>query len=307
MALRQVGVVNLPANRTEDGLDHADVLWRTHTAYIAHTSNDALDVVDLSRFEYLRSIPAFKGVAGALVSQEREMVFTSNRGEETVSYFPLSQEESRRTVAVGGRPNGLAFDPQRGILLAASIGKLGGAPGLTVSLVDVARDRLAADIPVAGRTRWAMFDPVSDRFYVNIREPAQIAQLDPAAPNDRVEAIPIPATGPHGLGLDPQAGRLFCACDEGRLILVDLRRGEVKDAAALSGPPDVVYFNSQRRHLYVAIGDPGVIDVFDTDSMTKIETVSTEPGAGTLAFDPTANLVCAVLQDSHRLLCFSDD
>ena len=307
MTLRQVGIVDLPPNRTDQGLDHADVHWRTGTAYIAHTSNDQIDIVDLSRFQFLRSVGPFNGVAGALVSQERDMVFTSNRGEDSVSFFPVDDESSIRTVRVGGRPNGLAFDPRRGLLLAANVGAADGGSRCTVSLVDTASGHMESDIEVPGRTRWAMFDPISDRFYVNIRDPAQIAIIDPSMPERGIESIRVPSTGPHGLGLDPTGRRLFCACDAGRLIALDLRSGDVRDAAALSGPPDVVFFDSRFRHLYVAIGDPGVIDVFDTDSMTRIQSIPTEVGAGTLVYNPATNLVGAILQESHRLLCFVDE
>ena len=307
MALRQVGIVDLPPNRSDQGLDHADVHWRSGTAYIAHTSNDQVDIVDLPRFQFLRSVGPFKGVAGALVSQEREMVFTSNRGEDTVSFFPIDDESSIRTVRVGGRPNGLAFDPRRSLLLAANVGAADGGSKCTVSLVETASGKMVSDIEVPGRTRWAMFDPASDRFYVNIRDPAQIGIINPSTPERGIETVPIPAAGPHGLGLDPTGRRLFCACDAGRLVVVDLRNGEVRDAAALSGSPDVVFFDSRLHHLYVAIGDTGVIDVFDTNSMTRIQSVPTEAGAGTLVYNPSTSLVGAILQESHRLLCFVDE
>ncbi len=35
----------------------------------------------------------------------------------------------------------------------------------------------------------------------------------------------------------------------------------------------------ERRRLYVAIGEPGVVCSFDSDQLTALETVETEPGA----------------------------
>ena len=59
-------------------------------------------------------------------------------------------------------------------------------------------------------------------------------------------------------------------------------------------------FNAALKHLYVAIGDPGVIDVFDTQAMRRIETVTTEKGAHTIAFDAERNKVYAFLPQTHR-------
>jgi hypothetical protein len=81
--------------------------------------------------------------------------------------------------------------------------------------------------------------------------------------------IAIPANGPHGLDFHPETNRLFCACDEGKLFALDASSGEILLEAVLSGAPDVIFFNAKLKHLYVAVGDPGVIDVFDTRSLKK--------------------------------------
>src|SRR5262249_48552402 len=60
--------------------------------YVAHTANDALDVVDGVRDQYLHSIPGLTGVAGVLVSEEHDLVFTSNRGENTVGIIAGADE-----------------------------------------------------------------------------------------------------------------------------------------------------------------------------------------------------------------------
>jgi hypothetical protein len=56
----------------------------------------------------------------------------------------------------------------------------------------------------------------------------------------------------------------------------------------------------------VAIGEPGLIEVFETDHMRRLETVRTEAGAHTLAFDPGRNTVYAFLPNTHRALIYVD-
>jgi len=74
----------------------------------------------------------------------------------------------------------------------------------------------------------------------------------------------------------------------------------------IAGVPDVVFFNRQLQRLYVAIGDPGVIEVFDTSPLRRHETVVTEVGAHTLSFDAGRNIVCAFLPGSHRAAVYRD-
>ncbi|HYT17976.1 MAG TPA: hypothetical protein VEO18_06985, partial [Thermoplasmata archaeon] len=113
--------------------------------------------------------------------------------------------------------------------------------------------------------------------------------------------------GPHGLDLDRRGRQLFCACDGGKLVSVDVDSSEVRLVGELSGPPDVVFFNAALGHLYVAVGVPGVIDVFDAKRMKLLETVPTERGAHTLAIDQQNNKVYAFLPATHRAAVYQDE
>jgi DNA-binding beta-propeller fold protein YncE len=304
--LEQVGEVQLPAHDRPGGFDHAAVHGPRGRLYVAHTANDALDVIDCATNTYFGSIPNLGGVAGALVSEEHDLVFTSNRAESTVGIFPPDQEEALVKVKVGVRPNGLAYDASRRLLLAANVGDPARPGPFTVSAVDVSTRAMIADVPVSGRTRWMVFDVESACFYVNIADPPQMAVIEASKPDFVARTFPIPAAGPHGLDLDAATHRLFCACDDKTLVVLDSRSGAVLTRAELAGVPDVIFFNRERRHLYVAIGDLGLIEVFETDRMRLLETVQTEAGAHTLGFDPSRNTVYAFLPNTHRALIYAD-
>ncbi len=306
MSLEPRGTIDLPPHRGEGGFDHAAVHGPSGQLYVAHTANDAVDVVDTRTGRYLRSILDLQGVAGVLVSPERNLVFTSNRRENTVSVFAVDEEARAAKVRVGLHPNGLAFAPERGLLMAANVGDKETPGSTTLSLVDVASRTRIEEIPVPGRTRWCLYDSKTRAFYVNIQGPPQIVVIDAPHPDHVARSLPVPAAGPHGLDLDVVRGRLFCACDEGKLVILNRSSGEVLASHPLSGSPDVVFLNPRRDHLYVAVGDPGVIDVFDVRSGERIEVRPTERGAHTIAFEPEADRVYAFLPGSHRAAVFED-
>jgi len=306
MILEQTGEVKLPVHAKPGGFDHAAVHGPRGRLYVAHTANDAVDMIDCATNTYLGSIPRLGGVAGALVSEEHDLVFTSNRTENTVGIFSPSQEEALIKVKVGLRPNGLAYDARRRLLLAANVGEPARPGFFTVSAVDVPTRAMIADVPVSGRTRWVVFDAETGCFYVNIADPPQIAVIEAEKPSVVARTLSIPATGPHGLDLDAATHRLFCACDGKTLVVLDARSGAVSAQAELAGVPDVIFFNQERRHLYVAIGEPGLIEVFETDQMRRLETVRTEADAHTLGFDPSRNTVYALLPNTHRALIYAD-
>jgi DNA-binding beta-propeller fold protein YncE len=307
MILKLLHSIDLPEHISQGGFDHAAVHQGKHLLYVAHTINNAVDVIDSETDRYLRSIPVLTGVAGALVSEEQNLVFTSNRGEDSVGIFSPDNEQVLTKVKVGIRPNGLSFDPQRGLLLAANVGSPEIPGSFTLSIVDVQKKELVASIPVPGRTRWTIFDAMRNEFYVNIADPAQIVVVAADHPDHVTRVIEIPAAGPHGLDLDSATGRLFCACDAGKLFALDAATGKILLEAGLSGTPDVIFFNPALKHLYVAVGDPGVIDIFDTDSLKPLEVVSTSKGAHTLAFDAGQNKIYAFLPQTHSARVFVDE
>ena len=306
MALRLLSHIELPAHKSKGGFDHADIHAPTDRLYVAHTSNDAIDVVDIASDKYIESVPGLTGVAGALVSEARALVFTSNRGENTVSVFAPGTERDAFKIGVGLKPNGLAFDAARGILIAANIGDAAIPGSHTVSVVDVARRERIAEVKVPGRTRWTIFDAARETFFVNISSPAEIIAIDARDPTKIGRVYEVPADGPHGLDFDPTTGRLLCACDAGVLLAVDATSGAVVGKVPLSGTPDVIFLHLESARLYVAIGDPGVIDVIDTGTMRRLEVVPTEAGAHTLALDRKRSKVYAFLPQSHRAAVFSD-
>ena len=301
MTLHLTGHVALPEHKAKGGFDHAAVHAASGHVYVAHTANDAVDVFDPVSRRHLFSIPGLPGVAGALVSDEGELIFSSNRAANTIGVFAPGDRTRRFASSTSaGDPMASPTIPRRQIVLAANVGDPAVPGSHTLSMIDLAQDARRSEIAVRGRTRWTVFDPGPELFYVNIAQPAEIVVVDPRQPDRIARSFSVPHAGPHGLDLDGATERLFCACDAGVLVTLDARSGKVLDEKPLSGVPDVVFFNRQRQQLYVAIGDPGVIDVFSTASMEKLATVETEEGAHTTALSPAGDRLYAFLPRTHR-------
>ncbi len=304
MALKLTNTIVLPEHKKPGGFDHAAFYRKLNLLYVAHTANDAVDVIDAKKDRCLHSISGLTGVAGVLVADDESFVFTSNRGEDSVGVFSPEDEAGFFKISVGSRPNGLAFDSQRKHLLAANVGdaKTGRSPSFSV--IDVKWREMILDIPAPGRTRWALYDPGGDRFFVNIADPSMIAVLEAGNLSPDFATIAVPVSGPHGL--DQGKGCLYCACDEKVLVKIEIESWQTVSQHELSGAPDVIFWNADLHHLYVACGDPGVIDVFDTDTMSLIQTVGTEKGAHTIGFADGKNKVYAFLPQSHSAAVFVD-
>jgi len=272
------------------GFDHADVCRNGVGAvrlYVAHTGADQVEVIDCATGTRVRALPGHPGVAGVLVDAGADLLVTSDRAAARVSFYRRSDEKLISQVKVGAHPNGLAFDPARSHLFSFNLGEPVGQ-NCTASVVELDRHRVIATISLPRRPRWAAYDAATDDVFVNSREPAQILALSAGSLTVR-RSIAVPADGPHGLWFD--GDRLFCAADGNALIVLDRDWGEVNARIPLPGAPDVIMHDPGLRHLYVAIGEPGVICVADSHTLDIIDTVETEPGAHTLGNDPDSHAV----------------
>jgi DNA-binding beta-propeller fold protein YncE len=270
--------------------------------YVAHTGADRVDVIDCQQRVFLRSLEDLPGVAGVLIDQGHDLLFTSDRACARISVFRCSDETLLGRVEVGPHPNGLAYDRQRRSLYSFNLGEPLGE-GCTASVIDIDSMGVTAEIALPGRPRWAAYDPVSALVYANIREPAVILRIDPAVAAI-VGSITVPVAGPHGLWID--GDRLYCAADGGALVVIERDSGGVVASLPLPGTPDVVMHDPRMRRLYVAVGDPGSVTVVDTAALSLLETVITEPGAHTLAWDPVGETLYVFCPGSGGVALYAD-
>jgi DNA-binding beta-propeller fold protein YncE len=283
--LIRTGFIPIPRG-ARPGFDHADVHRGSRRMYVAHTGADRIEVLDCHARSYLHAVPArLPGVAGLLVDEEHDLLFTSDRAAARVSVFRCSDEHLLGQVGSGPHPNGLAYDRKRRRLYSFNLGEPLGE-NCTASVVEVGSLRTVAELPLPGRPRWALYDSDRDVVYVNVQTPAAVVVI--GCEGVAIERISkVPRAGPHGLWLD--SGRLFCAADGGALVVLDRDSDEVIASLPLPGVPDVVMHDSNLRRLYVAIGEPGLVCSFDSGRLEQLETVVTEEGAHTTCWDPVGH------------------
>jgi DNA-binding beta-propeller fold protein YncE len=299
--LRAIGTVALPPHRGAGGFDHATV--HADRLYVAHTINDAVEVIDLDRRRHEGTLPGYPGVAGVAIGGERRLLVATCKRAGHVGVAALGDPGTIRRIAVGDRPNGLALAPGGGLALAACVGD--PAPP-SMAILDVVRGEAVASAPLPGRPRWTVHDRAAGCFHLNVAAPAQILVVGDAPPLRVLRSIPIPVPGPHGLDLDAGRGLLHCACDAGAVVTVEAATGRVVAEVPIAGAPDVVFFNPRRDRLYVAVGDPGVLQSIDTCAGRVVETLATGKGAHTFGFDAEREHVYAFLPESHTAAVFAE-
>ena len=289
MTLRHVGFTPVP-HGPKPGFDHADTYLdpRGSRLYVAHTGADRVDVLDCRSGTYIGAITDLPGVAGVLIDSEQDLLFASERSAGQVSVFRCSDQTLISRVAVGPRPNALAYDRRLRRLFSFNLGEPAGV-NCTAAVVSIDERRVTTTVALPGRPRWAICDDSSRSIYVNIADPAMIDVIE-ADVLKMTGAIPVPAAGPHGLAIVPgeSGASLWCAADAGILLVIDRDSRAVEATLALPGTPDVVMYDRDLGRLYVAVGSPGTVSVVDVRRRAFRETIETEEGAHTIGWDPAS-------------------
>jgi DNA-binding beta-propeller fold protein YncE len=298
VALELAGSVAIPPF-ADSAFDHGDVVLETGRIFVAHTAAGTVEVVDADGQAHVLTLPGCPEASGVLCAQGEGLVFAAARAAGKVLVIDAASLTVLREVASGPRPNGLAWDGRRGRLLAADV------EDCAAHLLDPSTGANLGTCDLPGRPRWCVYDERGDRFLVNVREPAGVALLaaEPFAP---AGWWPVPAAGPHGLDLDIAGRRAFVASDGGRVSMLDLASGSEVARASIAGAPDAIWYNAERRLLYVAIGEPGLVDVVDTATMTRREQVPTEEGAHTTAFDRERQRLAVFLPHTCRVALYRE-
>src|SRR5207237_3097956 len=109
LMLRQY--IDLPFH-PEGDFDHGDVWLSNGRVFIANTAAGTVEVVDGEHLRHLATIPDCPEASGVLCAQDEALVFAAARGAGKLLVIDPAMNAVLRTVTVGPRPNGLAWDSQ---------------------------------------------------------------------------------------------------------------------------------------------------------------------------------------------------
>src|SRR5258708_38663269 len=194
--------------------DRGDVYLQSGRVFVANTAAGTVGVIDGEHLRHLTTIAGCPEASGVLCAQDDRFILAAARGAGKLLVIDPTTNAVLRTVAVGPRPNGLAWNPRSKHLLVADVQEN------RAQLVDPQAGEVISKVELPGRPRWAVYHEATDRFLVNIREPACLAVLS-ANPLALVEQFPISSNGPHELDLDQHGRPAFAPRDGTAVIALD--------------------------------------------------------------------------------------
>jgi DNA-binding beta-propeller fold protein YncE len=263
------------------GYDYLRVDGGSRRLFVAHGTR--LEVLDADTGARLGQLPNLAGVHGIEIIDRLHIAFATNGTDRTVTMFDPATLKVVKTIKYAGvKPDSLQYDPSSGLLFVVN----GGATG-DLSVIDPATGAIVGTVDLAGGKLEEIAFDGKGRGFVN-DEQKNVVQVFDTKASTLVGAWPLaPAEGPTGLAIDREHHRLFAACGNNLLAIVDTDTGKVVGTAPIGADPDGAAFDRKSGRIFTSNRD-GTLTVIGEQSPGHYvvqQTVKTAVGARTIALD----------------------
>jgi DNA-binding beta-propeller fold protein YncE len=238
-------------------------------------------VIDADTLKLVGEIPDTAGVHGIAIAADLGRGFTSNGRTGSSTIFDLATLKPVGQVKTGENPDMILYEPKSRRVLAFN------ARGKDVTVIDAKAGTVAGTIPLEGQPELAVHDDKGTVF-VNLEDKSEVLALDPVALKVKGRWPLAPCEEPTGLAIDRGHRRLFAACANKLMAVMDADSGKVVATLPIGQGPDGAAFDAERQLAFSPNGRDGTVTVIHESAPDKFEvvqTVATAKSARTLDLD----------------------
>lgn len=274
--LRQTRTIPLPS--VSGRIDHLAIDPARQRLFIAALGNNTLEVVDLAAGKRTQRATGLHEPQGIAYAPDSNRLFVANGKDGRVRIFDaLTLQEAAPAITYDGDADNVRYDP------AAKRIYVGYGDG-AIGFIDAGSAKRIADVSVRAHPESFQLEKNGPRIFVNVPRAGHIAVID-RNQKKVIATWPVAeASANYPMALDEANHRLFTGCRKPPKVLVyDSESGKVVSRFDCPGDTDDLFFDAERRAIYV-IGGEGAVAVFaqrDPDNYDPAGRIETAPGART--------------------------
>jgi hypothetical protein len=235
------------------------------------------------------------GVHGIALAPDLNRGYISAGRADAIVVFDLKTLARLKEIkTTGAGPDAILYDPATHRVFSFN------GHGRNATAVDTATDTVIGTIPLDAKPEFPATDG-KGRVYVNLEDRNSLAVIDPQ--KLAVTAV-FPIAGceePSGLAIDAARERLFPGCGNRVMAVVDGHTGHVLSSAPIGAGVDAAAYDPGTDLAFASCGgDSGSLVVVRPGraGLAEVEeTVTTQPGARTMALDLSTHRVFLVTAD----------
>ena len=271
--LEAAGTIAMPG--VKGRIDHFAVDVAGHRLFVAALGNDSVEVFDVEANKHLRSLSGFGEPQGLLYVPASRRLFVASGTAARVDILDGGSLETLKRIAKLPDADNLRLAPDGRVVVGYGKGAL--------RFLDPLTGESAGEVRLAGHPESFQLERNSPRAYANVPSARHVAVVD----REKTRAIatwPVTqARAQFPMALDEAGGRLFIGTRSPALMLVyDTRSGRPGVKVPICGDTDDLFFDAERKRVYVICGE-GKVEVF-SDNLSREASLQTARGARTGLF-----------------------
>src|SRR5215467_14158685 len=266
----------------DGGTDYVAAEAATGRVFVSRATH--MMVIDGASGKVLGDIPNTPGVHGAGIATKAGHGFTTNGGDQNVTMFDLKTLAVIKQIHVGPGLDGIMYDePDDKIILTNHSRPIG-----TLTSIDPKSGDIVGTAELEDNSPEGAAADGKGHIYVNNERKNTIQVID-VKTWKAIASWPLaPCEGPTGIAYDKESDRIFSGCNN-TSVVVDPNTGKVVATIKNGTRVDALGWDPSKKLIFIPNGGEGNVTVVHQDSPDKytvVDTVTTFPGAKTIAVDP---------------------
>ncbi|HSL85117.1 MAG TPA: cytochrome D1 domain-containing protein [Thermoanaerobaculia bacterium] len=206
-----------------------------------------------------------------------DTLIVGNKAEATASLIDLSTGKVVATLPTGAGPHEVAVSPDGRLAVVADYGT-GGAPGKTLTVIDVPAARVVKTIDLGEYSRpHGLAWPSTDRLLVTAEAQKALLVVDVSAGEVR-QAVETGQEVSHMVAVTPDGARAFVAnIGSGTVTAIDLEAGKKLGDVATGEGAEGVAVGTDGKRVWVTNRAADTVSAVDAQSLEVVATVT--PGS----------------------------
>ena len=274
----------LPAS-IKGHFDHFAVDPQTRRLFGTAVEDKKLVIFDLSKGIMTHAIQGIEEPRAVLYRPDISRLFVSDGGGalrifDSKTYGPI------KTLKLLVDADPIVYDPATQRLFVVNGGEKAKHPYSNITVFDTNAGTQVGDIELDGIEIEGMaVEKNGPRLFANNRDKNQIDVFDRERLT-RIGTWPVTTCKKNTvMVLDESTHRMFVACHEGQLVVIDLTSGKELQTLPIGQGADDIDFDKEAKRIYVASGGgKGSVDVYrevDPDHYESLGRFVSAPGAAT--------------------------
>lgn len=269
----------------EGGWDILNIDSAAHRLYLSHATK--VVVIDLERDAVVGEIADTPGVHAFLPVPELKRGFSSNGKENKSSVVDLTTLKTIAKVETGESPDAIVYEPSKGEVYVFN------HRGGSVTVIDAKSTKVVATIALGGSPEFGVEDVDAGRIYCNLEDKNEVVAIDTTKHEVTARWPLAPGEEPTGIALDATHHRLFSACNNKMLVMLNTETGKVITTVPIGSGTDGCAFDAKTQLAFASCGE-GVTTIAKEetpDKLVVVQTLTTAPRARTIALDPLTHRI----------------